>query len=139
MATPTPYQVVHQVISAFDQGDWTIFDSHPGLSETRQHLPQMRAAFPDMHHTIETKLEEGELVACVMSVHATHQGSFMGIAPTGREVQFMLLWIERIVEGHVIEHWALPDFLSIFRQIGAAIQPANTLPARSEQVSEERR
>jgi predicted ester cyclase len=133
MSTPTPYQVLHQVISAFDQGDWTIFDSHPGLHETRHHLPRMRTAFPDMHHTIETKLEEGELVACVMSVHATHQGSFMGIAPTGREVHFILLWIERIVDGQVIQHWALPDFLSIFRQIGATIRPANTLPSYPEQ------
>jgi predicted ester cyclase len=132
MSTPTSHQVVRQVIAAFDQGDWTIFDSHPGLSETRHHLPHLRAAFPDMHHTIETELSEGELIACVMTVHATHQGPYMGIAPTGQEVHFMLLWIERIVAGKVIQHWALPDFLSIFRQIGAAIQPTNAIPSRSE-------
>jgi predicted ester cyclase len=135
MSTPTPRQIVRQIITAFDQGDWTIFDSHPGLSETRHHLPHLRAAFPDIHHTIETELSEGEFIACVMTVHATHQGPFMGIAPTGREVRFMLLWIERIVDGKVIQHWALPDFLSLFRQIGAAIQPTNASSSGSEQRS----
>lgn len=125
MSTPTPHQVLRQVITAFDQGDWTVFDSHPGLYETREHLPQMRAAFPDMHHTIETELSQGELIASVITVHATHQEPYMGIAPTGREVHFMLLWIERIVDGKVIQHWALPDFLSLFQQIGASIQPTN--------------
>ena len=133
MSTPTPQQVVRQIITAFDQGDWTIFDSHPGLSETHQHLPYMRTAFPDMHHSIETELSEGEFIACVMTVRATHQGPYMGIAPTGRQVRFMLLWIERIVDGTVIQHWALPDFLSLFQQIGATIQSAPATAPGAEQ------
>ena len=133
MSIPTPHQVVHQVIAAFDQGDWTIFDTHPGLTETSQHLPHMRAAFPDMHHIIEAELSDGEFIACVMTVHATHQGPYMGIAPTGREVRFMLLWIERIVDGKVIQHWALPDLLSLFRQIGATIQPTHASASSAEQ------
>lgn len=131
MSTPTPHEVVRQVITAFDQGDWTIFDSHPGLEETRQHLPQLHAAFPDLHHTIETELREGELIACVMTVRATHQGPFMGVAPTGRDVQFLLVWIERIVDGKVLQHWALPDFLSIFRQLGATLHLTAVPPSRS--------
>ena len=133
MSTLTPHQVVHQVIAAFDQGDWTIFDTHPGLAETSQHLPHMRAAFPDMRHTIEAELSEDEFIACVMTVQATHQGPFMGIPPTGRDVRFMLLWIERVVDGKVLQHWALPDFLSIFQQIGATIQSAPATASGAEQ------
>ncbi|MBV9617364.1 MAG: ester cyclase [Ktedonobacteraceae bacterium] len=133
MLIPTPQQVVCQIMTAFDQGDWTIFDSHPGLSETRQHLPHMRAAFPDLHHVIEVELSEGEFIACVMTVNATHQGPYMGIAPTGRQVRFMLLWIERIVDGKVIQHWALPDFLSLFQQIGATIGPTPATAPGAEQ------
>ena len=133
MSTLTPQQVVHQVIAAFDRGDWTIFDTHPGLAETREHLPHMLAAFPDMHHNIEAEMSDGEFIACVMTVHATHQGPYMGISPTGREVRFMLLWIERIVDGKVIQHWALPDFLSLFQQIGATIQPTHASASRAEQ------
>ena len=101
----------------------SIFDTHPGLYETRQHLPQLHAAFPDMHHTIETELAEGNLVACVSTVRGTHLGPFMGIAPTGKQVSFMVLWVDRIVDGTIVEHWGLPDFLSLFRQVGVPISP----------------
>jgi len=123
MSAPTPQQVLRQVITAFDQGDWTIFDSHPGLYETRQHLPHLYAAFPDLHHTIEVELAQGDMIACVATVRGTHMGSFMGIAPTGKPVGFMLLMIDRISNGSIVQHWALPDFLSLFQQLGATIQP----------------
>jgi predicted ester cyclase len=131
MPAPTPQQVLRQVFSAFDQQDWTIFDSHPGLDETRHHLPHMYAAFPDMHHTIEVELVEGEMIACVAQVRGTHRGAFMGIAPTGKQVSFMLLLIERIVEGQIAEHWALPDFLGLFQQLGVPISlsEARALPS----------
>jgi hypothetical protein len=46
MPTPILQQVLRQVLSAFDQQDWTIFDSQPCLYETRQHLLHLYAAFP---------------------------------------------------------------------------------------------
>jgi len=111
--------VVRRVLAALDQGDWTMFDEHPGLHETRQHLPLFRAAFPDMRHTIETEFSAGEMIACVMNVRGTHHGVFMGISPTGKPMSIMLLWINRIVDGRIVEHWAVPDFLSLFQQLGA--------------------
>jgi len=53
----------------------------------------------------------------------------MGIAPIGKEVSFMLLMIDRIVDGKIVQHWASPDFLSLFQQLGATIQPPE--PAHS--------
>ena len=94
MSAETPNIVLRQVLTALDQGDWTIFDTHPGLYETRQHLPHMRAAFPDLHHTIEVELVEGGR-----------------IAPTGKKVSFMLLMLDRIVDGKIVQ------------QLGASIQP----------------
>lgn len=121
MSTPTPQNILQQVFSAFDQNDWTIFDRHPGLHETRQHLPHLYSAFPDLHHTIETELVEGELIGCVATLRGTHQGSFMGIAPTGKSVSFMLILIDRIVEGAIVQHWAIPDFLTLFQQLGITL------------------
>jgi predicted ester cyclase len=112
----------------FDQGDWTILDRHPGLHETRQHLPHLYAAFPDLHHTIETELVEGELIGCVATLRGTHRGPFMGMAPTGKQVSFMLLLIDRIVE-----HWAIPDFLSLFQQLGMTL-PFTTVAASPPQA-----
>jgi len=131
MPAETPKQVLRQVIAAMDQGDWTIFDTHPGLYETRQHFPHLHAAFPDLRHTIETELAEGNLVACVATVRGTHQGPFMGIAPTGKQVSFMVLWIDRVVDGTLVQHWAIPDFLNLFQQLGATIQPPESRAVQS--------
>lgn len=122
MSAATPQQVLRQVISAFDQNDWSIFDQHPGLYETREHLPALYAAFPDLHHTIETELVDGDQIGCVATVRGTHRGHYMGFAPTGRQVSVMLLLIERIEDGRIVQHYALPDFLSLFQQLGATIQ-----------------
>jgi hypothetical protein len=73
MSAPDPPQVLRQMFSAFDQGDWTIFDRHPGLYETRQHLPHLYSAFPDLHHTISwcNTTRTGTLAASV--IHPRHQ------------------------------------------------------------------
>jgi predicted ester cyclase len=138
MAAPTAQDVLRQVFSAFDQNDWTVFDRRPGLHETRQHLPQLYAAFPDLHHSIETELVEGSLIGCVATLRGTHLGSFMGIAPTGKPVSFMMLLIDRIVDGIIVEHWAIPDFLSLFQQLGVNISPTHDVSPTEAQTAEER-
>jgi len=120
MPAASPQQVLREVLSAFDQHDWTIFDRHPGLHETRQRLPHLYAAFPDLRHTIQVELVEGALIGCVTVAQGTHRGPFMGIAPTGKQVSFMLLVIDRIEDNKVVEHWAIPDFMSLFQQLGMA-------------------
>jgi predicted ester cyclase len=132
MSAPTLQHVLRQVFSAFDRGDWTIFDSHAGLHETRQHLPQLYAAFPDLQHTIETELVEGSLIGCVATLRGTHLGPFMGIAPTGKQVSFMLLLIDRIIDGKIVQHWAIPDFLSLFQQLGMTLSFTTVAPSPTE-------
>src|SRR5215217_2009846 len=46
------------------------------------------AAFPDLHVTIQDQVAEGDKVVTHKLFHGTHQGSFMGIAPTGRPIAF---------------------------------------------------
>ncbi len=118
---PTPQQTLHQVFSAFDQHDWTVFDRNPGLHETSQHLPNLYAAFPDLCHTVETEVVQGSLVGCVATVRGTHLGPFMGLAPTGKQVSFMLVAVDRVVDGRIVDHWAIPDFMSLFQQLGITV------------------
>lgn len=121
-ATP-PGATMRQVLDILERGDWDALTAHPGLHETRQHFPAMAAAFPDLRQTIEREVVAGEMIATVITARGTHRGAFMGIPPTGREVQFMVLGVDRVVDGRVVEHWALPDWLALFGQLGATIQP----------------
>jgi predicted ester cyclase len=48
----------------------------------------------------------------------THRGSYMGAAPTGKEVAFTDINIVRLGGGQVVESWGNSDQLGWLRQIG---------------------
>ena len=56
--------------------------------------------------------------------YGTHQGEFMGVAPTGREVRFTGLSIDRVVDGKIVENWIEGDLEDLLRQIGAVVRAA---------------
>ena len=85
----------------------------------------LRNAFPDVHYTIEEMVAEGDMVSCRLIMNGTHQGSFMGIAPTGRSVrQQAQIHLVRFRNGKAIEHWAVRDDLGLMRQLGVIPAPA---------------
>jgi predicted ester cyclase len=127
MSIETNKALLRQLAQALEQGNWSFLEAHPGLHETRQHFPHMLAAFPDLHHTIEVEYANEEMIASVVTATGTHTGPFLGLPPTGNKVRFMVLGLERIVDGKIVHHWALPDWMGLLQQIGGAIVPATTL------------
>jgi C-1 hydroxylase len=115
--------VVRRVLDALDNADWAEIERHPGLYETRQHYPMNKAAVPDSRHTIETQVNEDDLIASVCTVKGIQSGPFFGIPGTGKPVSFTVLMVDRIHDGLIVHHWALPDLMSIFRQIGRPLLP----------------
>ena len=115
--------VVRRVLDALDNADWAEIERHPGLYETRQHYPMNKAAVPDSRHTIETQVNEDDLIASVCTVKGTQSGPFFGAPATGNPVSYTVLMVDRIRDGLIVQHWALPDLMSIFRQIGRPLFP----------------
>jgi predicted ester cyclase len=125
MTAITPQATIRQLCTILEQGDWAALEAHPGMHETRQHFPAMLAAFPDLHHTIETEVVAGDMIATVVTARGTHRAEFLGIPATGKQVQFMVLGLDRVVDGTIIEHWALADWMGLIAQLGATIQPSS--------------
>jgi predicted SnoaL-like aldol condensation-catalyzing enzyme len=102
----------------------------PGLPPDREGIKQLtalfRAAFPDSYFTVEDMLAEGDKVATRKTFHGTHQGEFMGILPTGRQVSTGLIDIVRIADGRVVEHWSMGDNLGMMQQLGVVPKPGDT-------------
>ncbi|MCB0185687.1 MAG: ester cyclase, partial [Caldilineaceae bacterium] len=44
---------------------------------------------------------------------------FMGMAPTNKEITFAVIDILRVVDGKIVEHWAIQDRLGLMQQLGA--------------------
>lgn len=82
-----------------------------------------RAAFPDLHYTIEDLVAEGDKVVTRWTMRATHTGEFMGMPATGKQVMVGGMQIERIVEGQITEHWRKSDDLGLMQQLGAIPSP----------------
>ncbi len=124
MNSETNKTIMRQIMCAIDEADWAALEGHPGLYETRKSVPALHAAFPDMQTTMEQEIVAGDMITTVVTVRATHQQEFLGIPATSKQVSFMVIGLDRIVDGKIVEHWALPDFFSLLQQIGGTTVPA---------------
>ncbi len=111
--------VVRRLLQAIWDGDLDTLDAHPGLQDMRRMLPVVRAAFPDFGGTVERQIAEGDTVATHALCHGTHQGAFMGVAPTGRRVSFQSVSLDRVVDGKVVQRNSELGWLSVLLQLGA--------------------
>jgi predicted ester cyclase len=48
----------------------------------------------------------------------THEGEFMGIAPTGKLVMAMGIDIVRVVDDEILDSWGEFDVMGLLRQLG---------------------
>jgi predicted ester cyclase len=115
---PTNKAVIRAVLEAIDAGDLSALDAHPGYWQTREFMPGLKAAFPDLRHSIEEQIAEGDLVATFSIVTGTQRGDFLGIPATGRNVQFQQIDLDRIVDGKVVTHNAESGWLSVLLDWG---------------------
>jgi predicted ester cyclase len=89
----------------------------------RQEAADFRQGFPDVVSTIEDLIAEGEKVAACWRARATHRGEYVGVPPTGREVEFTGISVYRIEGGKIAQSWTVEDELGLMRQIGAVAEP----------------
>lgn len=82
-------------------------------------IPKMfRGAFPDVHFTIESMVEEGDWIGTRVTGRGQHIGNtFMGVPPTGRRVVWTSFGMFRIKDGKIAEHYGQPDLLGLREQI----------------------
>jgi steroid delta-isomerase-like uncharacterized protein len=76
------------------------------------------AAFPDAQRTVEDQLTDDQNVVTRWTASATHQGEFMGVAPTGKRVTMTGISIHRIADGKIVEEWQQWDSLGLMQQLG---------------------
>ena len=95
----------------------------PGLEGLKDVLRGMRSAFPDLVFATEEQVSEGDKVASRFEWTGTHQGEFLGVPATGRQVRVWGIVIDRLVEGRIKETRLIMDVFGLMMQLGA-------LPAR---------
>lgn len=94
-----------------------------GLEGFKQRATMIRTAFPDLYFTVEDMIAEGDRVLVRWIVRGTHEGVFMGIPATGRQVTWEGINIFRITGEKIIERWTFQDQLSMLQQLGMSLAP----------------
>jgi predicted ester cyclase len=88
-----------------------------GPEGVKQVASMFLAAFPDLQISIDYMVAEGDRVFGRLTERATHKGTFFGIAPTDKQVQFTEMGILRIENGKVVESWYDVDMMGLMQQI----------------------
>jgi steroid delta-isomerase-like uncharacterized protein len=104
--------------------DFVEHEALPGLEPTKEGVKAFfrmyRAAFPDMRMEAQDVLVSGDKVVARARATGTHQGEFMGMPATGRNVDAQLIDILRFADdGLAHEHWGVFDQLAMMQQLGA--------------------
>ncbi len=95
----------------------------PGNEGFKAFLTMFRAAFPDLHYTIDDEIAEGDRIVQRSTGHGTMKGDFQGMPASGKEATWSEIHIMRFADGKVVEHWGVVDQLGMLAQLGLAQAP----------------
>ena len=112
----------------FDRSTWPAEGQPFGPDEFRGTVEWIRDNQPDLHVEVNSLIAEGDQVVAWVHATGTPTGVAGPIPPTGRPVDFAQAHRFRMVEGKVVEHWAVRDDLRSLIQAGV-ITPPGVPPA----------
>lgn len=97
----------------------------PGADSTREAAVEMlkmsHAAFPDFRMDVFELLQDGDKVVARLRMRGTHQGEFMGIPPSGNQIDVAAIDINQWRDGKCVAHWGVTDFAAMMQQIGGGV------------------
>jgi predicted ester cyclase len=115
-------RVISKAIDEFVAPDAVVRTPLPidatGADALKQIWAMLLRIYPDIHLTVGDLIAEGDKVVGRTTVTGTHQGEFMGVAPTGNSVTYNEMFMFRFADGRVVETWGVVDVYAQMKQIG---------------------
>src|SRR5690242_21294524 len=75
----------------------------------KRRIAAFRTAMPDLEFLIEDLFAEGDRVGFRVKIRGTHQGTFLGVAPTDKQLTVTAIDIARLENGKIVDHWGEMD------------------------------
>jgi predicted ester cyclase len=91
-----------------------------GPQAFKEHVSGWLMSFPDLRFNIEQMIAGGDRVVSQLVMEGTHQGSWMGMSPTGKRLHIRMITIHRIANSKIAEDWVLVESLGLFQQLGVS-------------------
>lgn len=106
------------------KADYPLTNWGQGLAGVKALALDVRRSFPDYREQIDELFVDGDNVIVKLTIRGTHEGALMGVAPTGKAVEFRDVTICRVVGGKIVEQRGLSDHLSVMIQLGVVQMPS---------------
>jgi steroid delta-isomerase-like uncharacterized protein len=101
-----------------------------GVNDLESHITMCRKAFPDLRLSLDDMIAERDEVVVHWTANGTHQGQFLGVAPTRKRASVSGTSIYRIKNQKIVEQFADWNLLTLLEQLGAATVPRVQATAR---------
>ncbi|WP_213775721.1 ester cyclase [Bradyrhizobium sp. dw_78] len=75
------------------------------------------AGMSDLQVAVETAIVTGDRIAASFVYTGTHDGAYLGVAPTHRRLKFTSCDIFTVKDGRLREHWGMGDIAGILAQL----------------------
>jgi steroid delta-isomerase-like uncharacterized protein len=129
-------EVLHGIYEAINTGNLALLEKFvapdyvehsegfQGVEPFKQQVAAFRAAFPDLHVSIDELLvADQDRFASRTTVTGTHTGDLMGMPATGKRISVEAVDIGRIKEGRAKERWGGLNMYSLLSQLGVIPAP----------------
>lgn len=105
--------VIPEVISP-DYVDGT----RKGIKDFEQYVKNNRAAFPDLHISIDQVIGEGDTLAIRLTWAGSFKNKMGDIEPTGKKGSYTFVLFNRYVNGKCVEATSFGDTLAFYKEWG---------------------
>jgi predicted ester cyclase len=129
MSTQTIKDLVSRELLAWNEGRLEVIDEiyaptfiNHYTAETpvvlKKKIADVRAAFPDVHVTIDAQVAEGDMVVSRWTARGAQQGAFMGGLATHKHMEQTGITMLRVENGKIVEGWSRADEMGLLQQLG---------------------
>jgi predicted ester cyclase len=103
--------------------DFVDHDSEQGAQPTgpenvKRTVRHLHGMFGDLGFEVRDELAEGDKVVQLVTMSGRHTGPLMGREPTDRTFAVRHIYIWRIADGKIADHWGSRDDLGLLGQLG---------------------
>ena len=86
-----------------------------GIEGMKEHIKATRQTYPDYRMKIIKQFCDGDYVISEFIMEGTHKGEWIGIKPTGKQLVFTGVDIDKVIDGLIVEHGgAVNTFETLF-------------------------
>ncbi|WP_410652232.1 ester cyclase [Amycolatopsis sp. cmx-4-54] len=130
--------VIRRFYDTLSTGDLTLVDavlapgweavpalSIDGPEGWKATVTYLRTALSDLELVIEDVVVDGDRVAVSSTCRGVHTGELLGVAGTGRQVEFQAIDVHRLEHGRIVWSRHLEDHFGLAHQLGLTFTPAS--------------